>query len=272
MWRAGPFKVYRSLRNGLIRRHLGVADRPDGRTQARRLRPNRAAKRPFLEKGRLQIRAREPNGVPFSANSPAAPNLVPLVFRGQRLAGNRWPTSARRNAARFCDCRENSKVMRLDAIAFDLPARETLMSTSLNQEDNVTFTPLLLRVALLTLLLQASSAASAQPSARIAAGPDAALVVADAACGPGWSRTARGTCRRTLQEPVPTPRWRPPGQQRELLRPGGEPAPVLRRAAPQELDGAPPPHLRWSPPPPPPRWQDTRPILPGGLSNPAGRP
>ena len=79
MWRAGPFKVYRSLRNGLIRRHLGVADRTDGRTRARPLRPNRAAKGPFLEKGRLQIRARHTNGVPFSANSPAAPNLVPLV-------------------------------------------------------------------------------------------------------------------------------------------------------------------------------------------------
>tara|TARA_R110002051_G_scaffold38388_1_gene81679 strand:- start:2317 stop:2538 length:222 start_codon:yes stop_codon:yes gene_type:complete len=43
------------------------------------LRPNRAAKGPFLEKGRLQIRARHTNGVPFSANSPAPPNLVPLV-------------------------------------------------------------------------------------------------------------------------------------------------------------------------------------------------
>ncbi|MFN7102358.1 MAG: GCG_CRPN prefix-to-repeats domain-containing protein [Pseudorhizobium sp.] len=96
------------------------------------------------------------------------------------------------------------------------------------------------------------------------------VVVADSACGPGWYRTARGTCRRTVQEPVPVPRWRPPGDRRKFGRTEGQP-PVLRRAAPGELDAAPPPHLRWSPPPAPPRWQDTRPRTPGGLSNPTRR-
>lgn len=93
------------------------------------------------------------------------------------------------------------------------------------------------------------------------------IVVVDTACGPGWHKTTRSTCRRTLQPAPPVPRWAPLTEQDGTFRQRAQPRSYQQPQAPSEMRGAPPPHLRWPQPPPPPRWQEMRPTTPGLLQN-----
>lgn len=127
--------------------------------------------------------------------------------------------------------------------------------------------PILIAALTLVALLSPAKAGAARLVMEPQSMPRPDIIVVDTTCGPGWHRTTRGTCRRTLQPAAPVPRWAPLTEQDGTLRQRVQPRLYHQPQAPSEMRGPPPPHLRWPQPPPPPRWQEMRPTTPRLLQN-----